>query len=310
MRRFFIALKRTVLFVNGLVAAAEYVFHGAKPRPGLMIFSYHRVAAGVPRWPPYDPFNVDPVIFRAQLEEITRLKRVSVVSIDDVAGWIERGDPPHGSYLLLTFDDGWQHLVDSAAEMDSRGIRAVAFVSTGHLGRECFEFSGFDRWYRSRPGADPRLFKPLDLLGCRELLRLGVDVQPHGHTHRSLGNLPEEEMRKDISTSIDVVRRRLKVAVVAFAYPYGTAGLCDATPRVEAALRASGVRFAVRSDPGLNRLPDLQREACRLRRISITDLDVGLVLRAKASGYVGMLPLVRSTFHGLRRASGFAPIRQ
>ena len=67
--------------------------------------------------------------------------------------------------------------------------------------------------------------------------------------------------------------------------------------------------MALRSDPGVNELEALPRDAMRLKRVAMTDFDVGIVFRAKASGYLGLLPLLTAWLQALRRSAGFAPVR-
>jgi peptidoglycan/xylan/chitin deacetylase (PgdA/CDA1 family) len=272
------------------------------------VLAYHRLASGLPRWPPFDPFNVDPALFRHQLEELARLHRSTVVSVRDVARWLtETGPPLRGSYVLLTFDDGWTHLLQPLSEAVSRGLPAVVFVPTGHLGSRHFQFFRFDRWYTASGAAAGPASTPLGLTDCRRLVAAGVDVQPHGHSHRSLGNLAEPEMRAEIRDSVAFIERELGLDSIAFAYPYGSSRFFDATPSVERALADRGIKLALRSDPGINALETLSQEALRLRRVPMTDFDVGIVFRAKASGYLGFLPQFMSRAQAVRRLTGFAP---
>jgi peptidoglycan/xylan/chitin deacetylase (PgdA/CDA1 family) len=307
MRRLMIAAKHLALFLNGLVAVAEYLLHAAHPRPGLIVLLYHRLASDLPRWPPFDAFNVEPRTFERQLDELARMRDVALVSVRDIAGWVDTGGPRNGSYVAMTFDDGWHHLVEQLSTPAARGVPITVFVSTAHLGRPLLEFFRFDRWHVPTAHDRAKVLTPLDLADCRALVAAGVDVQPHGHTHRSLGNLPDAEMRAEIAQSVGVMEQELGVRAIAFAYPYGTSRFADCTPRVEMALADRGIRIALRSDPGLNRLDALCEQALRLRRVAVTEFDVGLILRAKASGYLGFLPFLASRSQALRSSAGLAP---
>jgi peptidoglycan/xylan/chitin deacetylase (PgdA/CDA1 family) len=75
----------------------------------------------------------------------------------------------------------------------------------------------------------------------------GIDLGVHSATHRSLPQLSDEELQREIVTSREIIERETGARPDSFAYPYG---LWD--ERVRGAVRAAGYRAAVTLDPGPN----------------------------------------------------------
>jgi peptidoglycan/xylan/chitin deacetylase (PgdA/CDA1 family) len=306
MGRLVVAAKRALQSLNGVAAVAEYLVHGARPRPGLVILLYHRISADLPRWPPFDPYNVHPATFRRQISRLRTVPGVTVISVGRIVEWLASAPPRDGSFVAVTLDDGWRHMVPLLSEAPIREVPMTVFVPTGHIGREYFGFFRFDRWFVTADGRQAPI-TPLTGEDCHDLLAAGIEVQPHGHTHRSLGNHNDEALAAEIDQCVAALDRGFGVRAVAFAYPYGTARFGDCTPRVERALDERGIQVAMRSEAGINRLAELRRERLRLRRVAVSEADVGLILAAKASGYLGFLPRLVAGLHWFRRVVGAGP---
>ena len=104
----------------------------AAARPGLIVFTYHRIAE-----PGADPFY-DPVIsatpesFRVQVEALGR--RVRVLTLGEALEWIASGPPWREPAALITFDDGYRDNFEVAAPiLRDRGIPATFFIPTAFL---------------------------------------------------------------------------------------------------------------------------------------------------------------------------------
>lgn len=298
-RRLLMALKRGIYRLNNFFAVASYLAHGCRPRNGLIILSYHRIFDGLPRFPPFDPHSVSLETFAAQMALLKKAPRLTPVTSRQVAEWIQRGITPEGSNLLITFDDGYQNVLPAARVLHQQGLQAVFFVATGYLDQPHFRFSSFDQWYLSTPGADPAAYRPLTLAECRHLLGLGMEVQAHSHTHRSLDRLTPSELQEEMRQSKEVLTGRLKHSLLAFSYPYGQSDLGDLSQTAQDEVKAAGHAFACSSDLGTNPPDRLAVEAYRLRRIPIEEEDRGWAFLAKASGYTGVLTGLKSLLHKL-----------
>jgi peptidoglycan/xylan/chitin deacetylase (PgdA/CDA1 family) len=304
LRRAVQALKQLIFYVNDVSAALAYLAAGRRPRQGLTVLCYHRVADAIPSFPPYNPYNVSPANFAEQVESLRAMRGVKLVGVAEVATWLRNGAPQSGSYLLLTFDDCWDHTVAVGQRLAKAGVPGTFFIPTGYVGSAVFDFSSFDRWYVAQPNADARVYKPITEGGCQELIALGMDVQPHGERHLHLGTVPAAEMETDIARSIDFVQDRLGRRVVAFCYPFGSRHLNDYTAEVIEALTHTPAMMAFSTDAGVNRLDDIHATRYALRRIPVNGYDRGLLFEAKASGYTGALPALKAILHRATPVSG------
>jgi peptidoglycan/xylan/chitin deacetylase (PgdA/CDA1 family) len=104
----------------------------AAARPGLVVFTYHRIAE-----PGADPYY-DPVIsatpdsFQTQVDEIGR--RARVLTLAEAMERIASGGPWPGPAALITFDDGYRDNFEVAAPiLRGRGIPATFFLPTAFL---------------------------------------------------------------------------------------------------------------------------------------------------------------------------------
>ena len=287
-------LKETALWLTGMTAVVEFLVHGKKPKPGLTILCYHRMAKDLPPDAPCDPFNVSPGTFEQQLAALRSVRGLKVVSAKTVTGLLKDSIVSTGSYLLITFDDGYQNNLCAAKILHQVNYSAVIFVVTDYIGKPVFDFNTYDVWCQGLPDAQPGWYKPLSMAECQELLKLGMEVQLHGHSHRPLGSLHGDDLNEEIANSKAMIERLGAGDAIALAYPYGSSRAGHFNQQVEECLRAKGIQFAVSTDAGTNPLPQLKSQAYRLRRIPVHEHDQGLLFQAKAAGYCGILPLIKA----------------
>lgn len=287
-------LKSAALWFTGMTAVVEFLAHGKKPKNGLTVLCYHRIAEGIPEDAPCDPFNVSPGAFEKQLAALRSIRGLKIVSAKTVTGLLTDSAVSSGSYLLITFDDGYQNNLDAAKLLHQHNYPAVIFVVTGYIGKPVFDFNTFDVWCRDLPDAKPIWYQPLSMAECQELLKLGIEIQLHGHSHRPLGSLHDDDLSEEIRNSKTTVENLGSGHAIALAYPYGSSRAGHFNQEVEACLKANGIQFALSTDAGINRLPELKSHAYRLRRIPIHEHDQGLLFQAKAAGYCGILPLMKA----------------
>jgi peptidoglycan/xylan/chitin deacetylase (PgdA/CDA1 family) len=114
---------------TGLLRLLERV---AAPRPGLVVFTYHRIAD-----PGADPFY-DPVIsatpasFRAQVDWLSR--NVRILTLSEAIERITSPAPWREPAALVTFDDGYRDNFEIAvAILRDRGVPATFFLPTAFL---------------------------------------------------------------------------------------------------------------------------------------------------------------------------------
>jgi peptidoglycan/xylan/chitin deacetylase (PgdA/CDA1 family) len=162
---------------------------------------------------------------------------------------------------LLTFDDGYQSLVDVALpRLIQFGYPAVVFVPTRFIGGTN-EFDVDEEPEEAMCGWE-------DL---RELERQHVSVQSHSVSHRTLSQLTCAEQEDELVCSKAVLETGLNKPVDVFAYPYGDAGLGvdwrEKRKALRGALQRAGYRAAFLYGGRPQQLP--ARDRFRLARVAM-----------------------------------------
>ena len=207
-----VAARVVRLAISALYYAGESVWTlclrlAGKPVPGrCVVLYYHSVE--------------DRARFARQMEMAARLTHP--ISIEN---------PPALSagrrYSAITFDDGFQNVVENALpELVKRGIPAAVFVTTGLLGR-------LATWW---PTSKPEHKQPL---ATEDELRLlaanGIGIGAHTVTHPWLTRVEETEARREIAEPATTLRNLLGSEVGTFSFPYG-----DFNPKAVAWCREAG----------------------------------------------------------------------
>jgi peptidoglycan/xylan/chitin deacetylase (PgdA/CDA1 family) len=226
------------------------------------------------------------VLFRSETFErqVAALAEFAeVVPLLELPGRL-RGRGAGGRPLVsLTFDDGYASFHEHALPVLKRyGAHATAFVVTGSIGREGPQ--PFDHWARKNAGRtradDWRAMTWGELEDCAAsgLVHLGA----HSHAHLRGSRCTPAQLAEEAGRSRELLRGRLGDAQArAYAYPYGSTRLGDASPAYAAAVRAAGYEAAVTTDLGL---ASGESDPFLLPRIEAHALDAPGVLRAKAVG--------------------------
>lgn len=104
----------------------------AASRPGLAVFTYHRIAEPGAD-PYYDPvISATPESFRAQVDEIGR--RTRVLTLAQAIERLTSPGPWREPAALITFDDGYRDNFEVAAPiLRDRGLPATFFLPTAFL---------------------------------------------------------------------------------------------------------------------------------------------------------------------------------
>jgi glycosyltransferase involved in cell wall biosynthesis/peptidoglycan/xylan/chitin deacetylase (PgdA/CDA1 family) len=201
---------------------------------GTVILMYHAVARAGERASRY---VVPARRLRAQLAWL-RLRRYSMLSLDEYVRHREENRLPPARSVVLTFDDGYSDTAEVAAPMiRRRGIQATVFVVSGAMGDA-------NRWTGTGPLAGRPLFS---WDGARALRRDGIAIGAHTVSHPRLTDLDGDRAEREVVESRAQLERELGSPVRHFAYPYG-----KTSPEIEDLVGRAGYSSAGGISPGAN----------------------------------------------------------
>lgn len=114
--------------------------------------------------------------------------------------------------VVITFDDGYRSLVQYALPILSRyHFHATVFVIAGYVGRP-------NLW-------DVKFFLPrfhhLDWGELRELMQSGWEIGSHSLNHDYLPGLSDQQLRRDLSLSRQILQEHLQTPVAHLSLPFG-----------------------------------------------------------------------------------------
>ncbi len=177
----------------------------------------------------------------------------SFVSVEDIM------TRPGADRVAITFDDGYQHLTQIIPRaMDEFGVRPTIFVPTAYIGRG----NAWDYSHR---------FHPLHHLNegeIRQLVRTGVEIGSHGHSHLSLVGLDTEELERELVRSKQGLEELTGTSVHAIGYPFGRVD-----QQVRRAARDAGYRYGFTMAH-----PTTSDDAMATGRIAVYVFDTPLVV--------------------------------
>jgi peptidoglycan/xylan/chitin deacetylase (PgdA/CDA1 family) len=122
--------------------------------------------------------------------------------------------------ILLTFDDGYQSWIDTCVPiLEKYKLKGLFFINSGLLD-DAGDTQKTNLFMQERLFITPK--KALSWEGARTLLACGHTIGGHTLTHPDLSTLYQEELDREIQVDKKNIEQMLSVAVVDFAYPFGT----------------------------------------------------------------------------------------
>lgn len=192
------------------------------------ILCYHRFG------PRASKLTVTAAAFAAQMEYLAR-NGYRVISLQQLAGFLEAREPLPKKTVIITIDDGYRATYDIAYPiLKKHGFPATVFLYSDFVGA-----TDALTWAQMKEMAASRL----------------IDIQPHSKTHSNLTlRLPgepearyRERVRREVDAPVGAIRERLALPSFTYAYPYG-----DVNDMVIGELTRVGVKQAVTVTPGGN----------------------------------------------------------
>ena len=216
------------------------------------ILGYHRVGPFVGDHVP----TVSPESFERQLRFLARF-RYGVISLDEVANRLERGESIPRRRVVITFDDGYEETHRIAWPLLKQfGFPAATFLMPGEVGRP-----GFVTWAQAT-----------------EMARDGMTIGSHTMTHTFLPLADTARLTEEIMGSKRLIEAQVGQAVRYLSYPVG-----GFTADVQRVVREAGYRAACTTNRAW---PRAAMDRFALRRVKITERDGHpLIFWAKVSGY-------------------------
>jgi peptidoglycan/xylan/chitin deacetylase (PgdA/CDA1 family) len=178
----------------------------------------------------------------------------NALPLETYAACLRDGRPVPRRSVVITFDDGFADNLPGFEILSRLKLPASVFVPVDSIGR-------------------PGYLTQSDL---QRGLKMGIRIGSHTITHAYLPDLCLEEQEREIVQSRHVLREMFGVPVETFAYP-----VSGFDRRIMAMVREAGYICAVATNRGYDR----GRDIFALRRIKMTDRDLGARLRLKLSGF-------------------------
>ena len=185
------------LWQPGLGTQAETIQQTAEGAK-VLVLNYHKI----------DDVHISLAVtrrdFERQMAYLSENNYHSITPDELYAGILGQGELPENP-VLITFDDGYEDNYRNAYPiLQKYGFKATIFVVAGFIGR----YPNYLTW-------DQAL----------ELEKNGISIESHTVTHRSMTDLSDDELRKELVDSKKLIEERLGKKVNYIAYPTGTYNL-------------------------------------------------------------------------------------
>ena len=218
----------------------------------LPILGYHCV--GVPN-KDHVP-TVSAAAFERQLRCLIRFG-YRVLSLEEIADRLDRGEPLPRRSAAITFDDGYEGTATIAWPLLKRfRMPATVFVTPAEVDQ-----AGFMTWEQ-----------------VTQVAREGMTIGSHTMHHSYVPLIPQERLSEELVASKHLLEERLSRPIDFLSYPVG-----GFTPEAQAVAREAGYRAACTTNRAAS-ARGIDRFA--LRRVKATELDRHpWLFLAKLSGY-------------------------
>jgi peptidoglycan/xylan/chitin deacetylase (PgdA/CDA1 family) len=229
------------------------------------ILNYHSISSDIKKRG-FGYHSVSRNVFSKQMKYLAE-NDYNVIDLDDFIQLKEKRRLIPPKTVILTFDDGFADNYTLAFPVISKySLKAVLSVITEYINRNRpFPWLHGDG-IKNQNDREEGL--PLSKKQLKVLSDYGITIASHTRSHRDLGSLSKEEVRKEVSESKrdleDILGRRIEY----FTYPYGTWGNYD--EKDKRIIQSAGYKAALSTKVGGNHV---KSDFYELRRIPIYNID-------------------------------------
>jgi peptidoglycan/xylan/chitin deacetylase (PgdA/CDA1 family) len=252
--------------------------HALKPaeRGTARVIYYHRISDDDHR------SCVTPSAFAEQMRFLRR-EGYQPLPFGDLRVHLDEGRAFPERAVAVTFDDGFaDNYSDAFPVLARESIPATVFLTAAYIGGRELPV------LRDRAGVPP-----LGWDQVTEMFRHGIAFGAHTLTHPSLPTLSDEDLRREVRGSRELIEERLGAQVDTFCYPRG-----EFDARVKLAVRDADYRLACTTLPGC---VTPRTHPFSLRRTFIARDDTIRDFAHKLAGTFDLLHAARQRFGGRGR---------
>lgn len=234
----------------GITSLARHLRHGA------LVLCYHNVVPGNAKSLTLGDRGLHLPLDRFTAQMSWLKDHYSVVPLTELVARLDSGRSVRGC-AALTFDDGYAGTFTMAVPL----LRRLGLPATMYIVAQAPEQQRLFWWDESVIAPDRATHFAADWALLRNEAHSGIDLGAHTLTHPALTDLGDEDLRRELEDSRDIIEDRTGIRPESFSYPYG---IWDA--RVRDAVHRAGYRSAVTLEFGLN-MPGI--DPCALRRVNV-----------------------------------------
>jgi peptidoglycan/xylan/chitin deacetylase (PgdA/CDA1 family) len=274
------------------------------------ILCYHRVLPELIEDVNNPLYTLLPEQFDTQMAFLSNEGFVSLSLKDFVDIARKKMSPPEKS-VVVTFDDGYMDNYAIAWPIAQKyQIQLNLFICTNYISVNKSLIMTDDGYFwlnaetvgQGLPSSwlanlkkYPYLWRPLAWQELGQMLQSGVQIGLHGHNHRKLGRLKEEEAIADIQTGVKIFAEKMGAQPEFFALPYGSYD--SYTEKLLQILRSYQLNFIFGTHLGRAQVPT---EAFFFPRICICQHDTLATFQRKLMGAYDWLEPIHYLMYRLK----------
>ncbi len=155
--------------------------------------------------------DVTPANYQRFVRQMEILQQLAIpVATDSISG-IKNGR----HHVAVTFDDGFASTIETVLPiLTSYAIPATFFIPTAHFGKEAAWINDKDRRKLTGPILTAENLKLLSK-------NKGVTIGSHGMNHLRLTEIKDDDARKELSESKNILENMLGKKVIMHSFPFG-----------------------------------------------------------------------------------------